>query len=62
MFKEFDKVIINSNGIPGIIVDISGRNGKTVYIVESDIKGPLDGGYGNEYPLFDCTKEDLLPG
>ena len=55
MFELYEEVIILSNGLTGTIVDISAINGKTKYTVESDIKGKVSGGYGDIYPLFDCT-------
>ena len=60
MFELFEQVIIKRNGIPGTIVDKSIRNGKVNYIVESDIKGCIEGFDGGDWPLFDCVDEDLV--
>ena len=60
MFELFEQVIIKSSGIPGTIVDKSVRNGKVNYIVESDIKGRIEGCDGGDWPLFDCVDEDLV--
>ena len=30
------------------------------YIVESDIKGRMEGCDGGDWPLFDCVDEDLV--
>ena len=59
MFELYEEVIILSNGLTGTIVDISTINGKTKYTVESDIKGKVPGGYGDIYPLFDCTEDQI---
>lgn len=57
--KLNDTVRIKSENIIGTIVDVSKRNGKTYYIVESSIKGAVDGKDGGEWALYDCEKEDL---
>lgn len=54
-----DTVRIKSENIIGTIVDISYRNGKTHYVVESGKKGALPGHDGGEWPLFDCGREDI---
>lgn len=58
MIAEFDHVRIKSNGITGVVVDISDVTGNI--IVESDLKG-VPGGWGenNSWKLFDCTADDL---
>ena len=48
MISLYDRVKIKSNGITGIVVDISVRKGITWYIVESDSKYPLGDSKGNE--------------
>lgn len=57
--KLNDRVRIKSKNIIGIIVDVSHRNGKTHYTVESEEKGVLPGHDGGAWPLFDCEKEDV---
>ncbi len=57
--KLNDRVRIKSKKITGIIVDVSHRNGKTYYVVESEAKGSLPGHDGGAWPLFDCEKGDL---
>ena len=59
MFSEYDRVKIKESEITGTIIDKSTRNGKTWYIVESDKEGPTKGGYGDKWPLFDCTADEL---
>ena len=59
MFEEFEHVRIISRNLPGIIVDKRITNGTAWYMVESDIPGPMEGGYGDLWPLFDCTDADL---
>ncbi len=59
MFELFEKVRIISQDLIGTIVDISEINGVTDYVVESDKEGPIPGGYGDRWPLFDCTEEEL---
>ena len=38
-FELYERVKIKKNGVTGQIVDISERESRTVYIVESDTKG-----------------------
>ena len=59
MFKEYEEVRIKRNGVTGIIVDKTVRDGRNYYIVESNKKGPIEGGYGDLWPLFDCEEEEL---
>lgn len=59
MFSEYEKVRIKETGIIGTIVDISDRSGVRLYAVESDTKGPLPGGYGEKWPLFNCTEGEI---
>ena len=60
MIKEYEKVIIKSSGIHGVVVDIYTVNGETIFAVESDERG-VPGGFGgeNDYKLFDCTENEL---
>ena len=59
MFNLYDKVIIKSKNLPGTIVDIVKTGSKTVITVESDIEGKRKDGYGGDFPLFNCSEEDL---
>ena len=59
VFELFEKVRIISKDLIGTIVDISETDGKTKYVVESDVKGKRLDGFGGIYPLFDCTEEDI---
>ena len=58
MLKINDVVRIKSEGISGTIVDISTINGKTNYVVESNI-ADVTGGYGGKWKLFDCSESEL---
>ena len=60
MIEEYEHVRIKKIGVTGIIVDLSERDGKKYYIVESDEKG-VPGGYGSDdsWKLFDCTEDEL---
>lgn len=57
--KLDDVVRIKSENITGTIVDISKRNGKKFFVVESLEKGAVNGKDGGEWPLYDCEKEDI---
>lgn len=59
LFSEYEEVRIKSTGIVGTIVDVTQRNGIPHYVVESSISGPLPGGYGDKWPLFDCDEGDI---
>lgn len=62
-FNLFDKVRINDENIAGTIVDIyDGDNGQPVYVVQSDNadSGNRKNAYPGEYPLFDCTENQLV--
>lgn len=61
MLEEYQKVIIKPKGIIGTIVDKTEKNGAMRYVVESDVKGRVDGLDGGEWPLYDCEEEDLIP-
>ncbi len=58
MFKLNDKVKIKSSGIKGTVVDVSVKDGKPVYIVESDTEN-TPGGYGDLWKLYDCNDNEL---
>ena len=55
MFKEYDHVRIKSNGITGIIVDISPYDGEIT--VEDDVQGR--GCPEGEWAWIRCKEEDL---
>ena len=57
--KLNDVVRIKSENITGTIVDVSKRNGKTFFVVESLVKGAVNGKDGGEWPLYDCEKDDI---
>lgn len=57
--KINDTVRIKSENVTGIIVDISKRNGKVYYTVESSVKGAIEGKDGGEWPLYDCEKGNI---
>lgn len=59
MFELYEKVRIKKNGYIGTIVDISESNGEKTYVVESDIKGKRDDGYGGDYPLYWCNENEI---
>lgn len=61
-FEMYDHVHIIHKNINGIIVDgYTGNDGKTYYIVESDVRGYVDDpdAYPGEWPLYDCTADQL---
>ena len=60
MFDEYEHVKIKSKGVTGIIVDKSRRNGTLWYVIEGDEPGERTDAYGDLWPLFDCTEDDLL--
>ena len=59
MINLFDKVKIKSENLVGTIVDISDDKGRTMYIVESDTEGEIEGKCGGIFPLYDCYEEDI---
>ena len=58
-FELYDRVRIKLNGVYGQIIDISIRNNVTYYIVESETKGKCDDAYPSEWPLYDCTENEM---
>ncbi len=60
MIKEFDKVVIKSTGVDGVVIDIYTADNEVYYTVESNEKG-VPGGWGQDdnYKLFTCKAEDL---
>lgn len=61
-FELYDHVRMIHKNINGIIVDVcTGIDGKTYYIVESDVQGYVDDpdAYPGEWPLYDCTAHQL---
>ena len=59
MFSEYEHVKMKNRNLTGTIVHKYDLDGKIWYMVESDMQGPIEGGYGDLWPLFDCTDEDL---
>lgn len=59
MFELFEKVRIKNINLPGTIVDISNDEDKTTFVVESDVKGKREDGYGGDYPLYWCKEDEI---
>ncbi|MCM1055548.1 MAG: hypothetical protein NC394_08505 [Bacteroides sp.] len=59
MIKLFEKVKIKSENLIGTVVDISNKNGKMVFIVESDTEGEIEGRSGGIFPLYDCSEDEI---
>lgn len=59
MINLFDKVLIKSENLIGTVVDIRDGSGKTVFTVESDAEGEIDGRDGGIFPLFDCLENEI---
>ena len=58
--KENDKVRIKKHNIIGVIVDIYEVDGTRYFSVESSEKRiDTKGGYGDEFPIFDCVADEL---
>lgn len=58
--KESDKVRIKKHDIVGVIVDIYEVNGTKHFSVESDERNvSVEGGYGKEFPIFNCLADEL---
>ena len=56
-------MLIKHKNIPGQIVDVyTGKDGETLYTVESDIEGYTDDpdAWGGLWPLYDCTADQLI--
>lgn len=60
LHKLYDIVKIKRNNLTGTIVDVGVRGGKRIYVVESDSEGErTDADYGGQWPLYDCTDDDI---
>lgn len=59
MFELYDHVRIKKNNLIGTIVDISESDGEKTFIVESDVKGRRNDGYGGDYPLYWCNEDEI---
>lgn len=59
MFELFEKVRIKKISLPGTIVDISDDGDGKTFVVESDVKGKRDDGYGGDYPLYWCKENEI---
>lgn len=61
-FSLFDRVRIEHKNVTGDIVDIyRDDEGRTVYTVQSSKRGYVNDpdAYTGDFPLYDCTKEEL---
>ena len=61
-FELFDHVLIENKGVEGDIVDIYAKDdGEQAYIVQSRTQGYVNDPdvYDGEYPLYDCTEDQL---
>lgn len=59
-FVLYDYVKIRNNGLSGQIIDMTERNGETVYTVECDEKGYCaDANYPALYSLYDCKENEI---
>lgn len=59
MFNLYDKVKMKKNGLSGVIVDVYGVGETKHYSVEADEKTDEAGGYGGDYPIFDCASDEI---
>lgn len=59
MFELYEHVRIKKNDLIGTIVDISKTDDEKLFIVESDVKGKRDDGYGGDYPLYWCKEDEI---
>ena len=58
--RENDKVRIKNNNITGTIIDIYEVDGTKHFSVEADEKKvDTEGGYGKDFPIFDCVADEL---
>lgn len=60
--NELDHVRMLHKGQTGVVVAIcDGVDGKTYYTVETDVEGYTDDpdAYNGEWPLYDCTADQL---
>ena len=57
----FEKVYVKEYGIVGTILEImKDRDGKTYYIVESDVEGPIPGlDCDWRFPTIDCYTTEI---
>lgn len=59
MFELYDKVKIKKNGLSGVVVDVYSVGETKHYSVEADEKTDEAGGYGGDYPIFDCVAAEI---
>lgn len=59
MFNLYDKVKMKKNGLSGVVVDVYSVGETKHYSVEADEKTDEAGGYGGDYPIFDCTADEI---
>ncbi len=61
-FELYDHVRIENKDVTGEIIDTYvGKDQKTYYVVESDQRGPVDDpdAFGDEWPQYDCTEDEI---
>lgn len=56
MFNEFEEVRIKKTGATGTIVDKSERKGRTMYLIESDVRNEK-----GVFPIYDAWEEEIEP-
>ena len=61
VFNLYEEVRIVNKNVIGHIVDIYNERGQTVYTIQSSKPGCVDDpdAYPGEYPLYDCTEDQL---
>ena len=60
MFELYEHVRIKKNDLIGTIIDISESDDEKVFIVESDVKGKRNDGYGGDYPIYWCKEDEII--
>ena len=60
-YELFERVFVKEYKIIGTIVDITkAKNGETLYIVESDVEGPIPGiDCDWRFPTIDCFEAEI---
>ena len=59
MFELYEHVRIKKNDLIGTIIDISESDDEKIFIVESDVKGKRNDGYGGDYPIYWCKEDEI---
>jgi hypothetical protein len=63
--KDFalgDPVIIRSNNLEGTVINIKETENGKIYVVEQDSKINPDDDYGDNWPVFYCTQDEIEKG